>query len=316
MNVWRNTNGPIFIVGAPRSGTTLLQYMLRSHPRISLPTGETHFIVPLYRERAGFGDLTQPENVRRVLEEMHRRNAGFLDTDLHGIRFHVDDLVDRFVAEKRTTIPDLVRGLLETNAVGEGKVRWGDKTPYYVLHLPTVLEMFPDAQIIHIIRDGRDCALSMFNRRHDFSVYNTYSAATYWAHYVETGQRHGRALNRDKYLEIRYEDLVREPVSVVRRICTFLHEEYDEAVVNFKKSGEAGKTPLLQQPIQKDNAEKWRRAMSARQIRTFEAAAGEVLRANGYPILTSTNPLSGPFQVLYRVHNELAARLHRTSTNR
>ena len=88
-------DGPIFIVGAPRSGTTLLQYMLRSHPRISLPTGESHFIVPLYRNTAMFGDLTKIENVRAVLVEMYRRSADFLDTDLHGLKFDIDGCAKR-----------------------------------------------------------------------------------------------------------------------------------------------------------------------------------------------------------------------------
>ena len=151
-------NGPIFIIGAPRSGTTLLQYMLRSHPRISLPTGESHFIVPLYREAESFGDLQNQDNIRRVLNEMYRRNASFLDTDLHGLKFNTDVLSQQLHQQGMTTIPQLIRAVMELNAKGEGKQRWGDKTPYYSLHVPLIMEMFPDAQILHIIRDGRDCA--------------------------------------------------------------------------------------------------------------------------------------------------------------
>ncbi|MDV7391231.1 sulfotransferase, partial [Arthrospira platensis SPKY1] len=77
---------PIFIVGAPRSGTTLLQYMLRSHPEISLPTGESHFLVPLYRDQNAYGDLSRVENITRVLEAMEAQSASFLHTDLHGLR--------------------------------------------------------------------------------------------------------------------------------------------------------------------------------------------------------------------------------------
>lgn len=83
------TNRPIFIVGAPRSGTTLLQYILRSHPGISMPTGESHFMIPLYRNAGKFGDLRQIENVRRVLHEMYRISANFLDTDLQGMKFDI-----------------------------------------------------------------------------------------------------------------------------------------------------------------------------------------------------------------------------------
>jgi hypothetical protein len=80
-------NSPIFVVGSPRSGTTLLQYMLLSHPDISLPTGESPFFIPLFRNEADYGDLNNPDNIRRVLERMYRQSADFLDTDLHGLRF-------------------------------------------------------------------------------------------------------------------------------------------------------------------------------------------------------------------------------------
>jgi hypothetical protein len=88
-------NGPIFVVGAPQSGTTLLQRMLRSHPRISSPTGESHFFIPLYRNRERYGDLREKANLRRVLEEMYRIAPDFLDTDLHGMRFDIKALTKR-----------------------------------------------------------------------------------------------------------------------------------------------------------------------------------------------------------------------------
>lgn len=200
--------GPVFIVGAPRSGTTLLQYRLRNHPRISLPTGESHFFIPLYRNQHQFGDLSHLENVRSVLEAMYRQNREFLETDLHGLQFDIDNLARELHAEHRQTIPSIITGLFEKNARGEGKARWGDKTPYYVLHIPKLLEWFPNAQIVHLIRDGRDVALSLMGRKHDFRIYNAYCAAEYWKRYVDQGREFGQALNKDCYYEIRYEDLL------------------------------------------------------------------------------------------------------------
>ena len=79
--------------------------MLRSHPRISLPTGESHFIVPLYKEAESFGDLQDLGNIRRVLNEMYRRNASFLDTDLHGLAFDTEILARKLQTLRVTTIP-------------------------------------------------------------------------------------------------------------------------------------------------------------------------------------------------------------------
>ena len=202
------TSSPIFIVGAPRSGTTLFQYMLRSHPNISLPTGESHFFIPLLRNADSFGDLNEVKNIKKVLQTMYTQSADFLDTDIHGISFDIERLSNEFKQEGRNSIASIISGLFEKNALGEGKQRWGDKTPYYVLHMKTILNKFPNAQFIHLIRDGRDCALSMFDRKHDFGVYNTFFAAKYWDIYIELGRQMGQELGNKTYHEIHYEDLI------------------------------------------------------------------------------------------------------------
>jgi hypothetical protein len=301
-------DSPIFVVGAPRSGTTLLQRMLRSHPRISSPTGESHFFIPLFTRADEFGDLREKENVRRVLQEMYRIRPDFLDTDLHGMKFDVDALTDAFHGAGVRTIPQLLSLLMETNARGEGKARWLDKTPYYVLHLPKIRRMFPSAQIVHIIRDGRDAVLSMMERRHDIRVYNTYHGAKLWQQYVEAGHNDGMALGPEAYLEIRYEDLITEPAETVRKVCGFLNEEFSESVIHFQKSSDPKtKTPLLKQDLQSSNREKWRGRMSPWQIRVFESAAGDTLKHFNYPTETDCRPLPLPYRGACRLHNQLWA---------
>ena len=303
--------GPVFIVGAPRSGTTLLQYILRSHPALSLPTGESHFFIPLIRREAEFGNLTKLENVKHVLQAMYAQSAEFLMTDLHGLKFDIGRLAEEFVQEGRHTMKDLIAGLFEKNAAGEGKSRWGDKTPYYVLHMPKLINWWPNAQFIHIVRDGRDVALSLFDRRHDFRVYNTYFAAKYWEQYVEIGREQGQKLPTGHYLEIRYEDILSDQAGSLERICHFLHEEYSDSLLEFKKAGIAGKTPLLQKPVQKDNQDKWRTAMTAGQIELFESAAGESLNKFGYALTSSARRKPLLIRALYRVHNSVLSRWYR-----
>jgi len=298
--------GPIFIIGAPRSGTTLLQYMLRSHPRISFPTGESHFMVPLYRESASFGDLRMPENMRRLLVDIYRRSADFIDSELHGLKFEVDVLAEKFCKQNLSNVPAVIRGLMELNAHGEGKLRWGDKTPYYSLHVPLIMEMFPDAQIIHILRDGRDCALSMLERGKDLDIHNIYHATRIWKQYVDAGQAAGRLLDSSQYYEFRYEDLLQRQLDVVSGLCDFLGEEFSESVINYRKASGSGKTPLLRKPIQAGNSEKWKNRMSRRQIRMFECIAGDTLTANGYTVTTAKESLSRSVIVFYEVHQRLS----------
>jgi hypothetical protein len=299
------TKGPVFIVGAPRSGTTLLQYRLRRHPNISLPTGESHFVVPLCDNEKSFGDLSKRDNVRAVLNAMYKQSAEFLDTDLHGVRFDIEKLTDEFCSEGRTTMPSLISGVFEKNARGEGKARWGDKTPYYVLHIPKLLEWFTGAQIIHIIRDGRDVALSLLGRKDDFGVYNFYMAAKYWQQYVDVGQRDGGKLANDRYLEITFEDLLEDEVSTYERVCDFLGEPFDESMLKVKPSRDPGKTPLVHGPINQANKEKWRLRMTPWQTRLFESVAGGTLSRVGYRLHAKSVTLPLPLRGAYRWHNLL-----------
>lgn len=301
----KSRSGPLFIVGAPRSGTTMLQYRLRNHPRISLPTGESHFFIPLYRSQDNYGDLSQPENIRRVLQAMYAQSRNFLETDLHGLKFNIDELANELFAEGRHTMPEIISGIFEKNAQGEGKARWGDKTPYYVMHIPKLLEWFPNAQIVHLIRDGRDVALSLFGRKHDFHVYNTYFAAEYWESYLERGRAAGRQLAPNQYLELRYEDFLAQPEETMKVLCEFLGEDYSAELFEVKPIDNPSKTPLVHRPLKADNAGKWRSKMTAWQVRAFESVAGKTLIEFGYELMTPGKPPTLPEKAAYRMHNRL-----------
>ncbi|MCH9670730.1 MAG: sulfotransferase [Gammaproteobacteria bacterium] len=305
------TDSPIFIVGAARSGTTLLQYMVRSHPRISLPTGESHFIVPMLQRAAEFGDLSREENITRVLEAIYARHRYFLDDELHGVKFAVPSMASALVERGVTDMTSLIDGIFQVNAAGEGKSRWGDKTPYYALHLERLLDAYPDAQVIHIVRDGRDCALSMLERKFDLRIFNIHEAAEIWMQYVCAAREAGKKFGPERYFEFRYEDLTKDPETTMRAICAFLNEEYSDETVNYRKAADSGdgplKTPLLQQPVQSQNSEKWRSNMSSWDQRIFESVAGDVLIDSGYS-LSKPDPEPLLFPVVstaYKVHGRL-----------
>ena len=297
-------DNPVFIVGAARSGTTLLQYMLRSHPELSLPTAESHFFIPFYKRRSEFGDLTQLKNLQAFLEEVYTFRKIFFDEDVHGIEFNVQELATEFHHAGISTIPDIISAIFQKNATAEGKLRWGDKTPYYILHLETLLEMFPNAQVIHLIRDGRDCAVSMLERKWDLKIFNTYHAAYTWNKYVQAGKTFGQR-HPKHYFEIRYEDILNQPEVSIKNLCGFLDITFDDSVINFKKSDGSGKTPLLQQPLQKNNQAKWKDKLSQKQLSIFEALAGETLTSCGYELFAPDPHLSKPDWFINEIHIRL-----------
>ncbi|MGY6274697.1 sulfotransferase family protein [Methylomonas sp. MgM2] len=299
-----NLNPPIFIVGAPRSGTTLLQYMLKSHPEISLPSGESHFFIPFYQRRAEFGDLKIKANLSSLLSEIYQAKRDFFDDDFHGIKFDIEKLAEQIHNNKISTVPGVISALFQLNAQAEGKTYWGEKTPYYILHLNTIMEMFPTARIVHIIRDGRDCGLSMLARRWDLRVFNIYHAAYIWNKYVNSGIDFGKN-NPNIYFELKYESLLSSPQTVFQELCRFLNIEYSESLINFKKSSETGKTPLLTQPLNRENRQKWKRRMSPKQTKIFEAIAGPTLSRCGYEVSNLPHKLSKPDWFVNEAHIRL-----------
>lgn len=307
MNAAVQPRGPVFIVGAPRSGTTMLQYILDDLEDLSFPTGESHFIVPMHRNQASFTDLASPAGMQQLLRTLHDFNAEFLDTDLHGIKFDIPKLAEILLAENRTSVRNVITGIFEHNARGMNKSRWGDKTPYYALHLDRILEWWPDAQFIHLIRDGRDVALSLFGRAHDFSAYNIYYAAQYWQKYVDACRIQGRRLPAGQYLEIRYEDVLMDKEAAIRTICDFLGERWMP-----QKHAENESAPALNlKNVRQDNQGKWRRSLTGWKIRVFESEAGATLAQCGYPLETRPRRLPLPLRALYRLHNDWSIRFYR-----
>lgn len=146
---------PIFVVGCPRSGTTLLQLMLHAHPRIAIPP-ETRFLLEAYRDRHRFGDLRRPAN-RRALAHfiVNRPQTRFFDLGLDP-----QAMISEIVASP-PTLGSAIGAVFRSYSERFGKPRWGDKRPAYVNNLDVIRRLFPDAQIIHIVRDGRDCVASL-----------------------------------------------------------------------------------------------------------------------------------------------------------
>ncbi len=269
---------PIFIVGCPRSGTTLLRNLLRSHPRLSFPR-ETHFIPQLYQ---AYGDPANQAEARRLTDVflkllwIRRWKCRFNESALVACRSYADMIDELFQTWMRT----------------EGKQRWGDKTPQNILHIPTLAAIFPHAQFIHVFRDGRDVAHSLIT--FPYGPENWFTAASYWRSLVSAGRQAGAALPKTTYIEVNYEALVGDVEATLRRLCDFLNEPFDPAMLlqNLLPNEErAHRIPAFrpftggfngQPAIVKENVAKWKTNATLRQRILFESVAGDLLRELGY----------------------------------
>lgn len=276
---------PIFIVGCPRSGTTLLQLMLHAHPRIAIPP-ETRFLVPAYRERARFGDLTTADG-RRSLAEFITRRRTFRDLGI----------------PRRETIAQIVAGpptvgsalaiVLSAYARRFDKPRWGDKRPGHFQDIDVLLKLFPDAQIVHLVRDGRDCVASL--KRMPWFDEDSIAAMVLWVRAIDACERFGRKLGSRSYFQLRYEDLVTDPEPPLRELCAYLGEEFDPAMTQpASVAGNAvpqrktwhhrtGKAVDPSAVGHGSGLEPWERNL-------MDAVAGRRLRALGYPVEGATAP--------------------------
>jgi hypothetical protein len=214
---------PIFVGGCPRSGTTLLQLMLHSHPRIAIPP-ETRFVQRTFRRRERFGDLSKPANRRRLAKSI----ANYKGTKLHELR------LDRAAVNKRImaappTVGSAIGTVFQMYAERYDKPRWGDKRPLYILQLEMIMRLFPDAQIIHLVRDGRDCVSSL--KTMPWWKQSSTAAMALWAATIDAGKAAEAKYGPDTYYRVSYEQLVSDPEPELRGMCQFLGEEFDEAML-------------------------------------------------------------------------------------
>lgn len=269
---------PIFIVGCPRSGTTLLRNLLRSHPHLSFPH-ETHFIPQIYE---AYGDPANEQEARRLTDVLLR---------LKWIRNWKCDF-DESALRSCRSYAAMIDQMFQTWARKEGKPRWGDKTPSNVLHMHTLRTIFPQAKFIHCYRDGRDVARSLISAPH--GPENWFTAALQWKKLVQTGRQTGATFPKGTYTEVRYETLLNDSEGTLRQVCEFLEEPFDSALLtqNALPSEErvrrvaafhpfsGGYKP--QSPIVKDNTNKWKTKVTPQQRIVFESVAGDLLRELGY----------------------------------
>jgi hypothetical protein len=282
------------IVGSPRSGTTLLRFMLDAHPDMAIPP-ETGFL-PGVANLTDAGDALRDAFFRLVTTTPAEAPA-WADFGIDADAFH------RELMRIQPFGPaDGVRAFYRMYADRFGKPRYGEKTPLYGRHLAVIEKLLPEAHFIHIIRDGRDVAVSL--RRHWFSPGRDIATqARYWRDNVAAARQQGAVCRH--YREILYEDLLRDTERTLRPLCEFLKLPFTPSMLDYhlrtpqrlrehkarlRIDGSVvvdQETRLRQQemttkPPDTDRIGAWKTAFTGAECAEFGAIAGSLLSELGY----------------------------------
>jgi len=304
---------PIIVAGFPRSGTTMLQLMLHAHPRLAIPP-ETRFVLEGYQRRHSFGDLRDPAR-RRELATWIVSKKTFRDLGLDR-----EQIAEEIVAAP-PTLGSAYGVVFRGYARRFDKPRWGDKRPAYVHNLDVMKALFPDVQIVNIVRDGRDAVSSLMEM--PWNKHDIYQAVASWNIAVDRARAAARRLGPDSFYELRYEKLVSDPEGELRGLCAFLSEEFDPAmtepanVATVAVPKRKAWHERTHSAVTKARVGSWQDRLEPWQAELCEAAMASRLRSLGYELSGTPRlpvrhlmrylpqslrgPLSGPKRAALRV---------------
>ncbi len=283
-----------FVVGLTRSGTTLLRMMLDAHRELTIPP-ETHFVPDLIEAARDGGGAP-------AMLEALTSNRTWADFGIDA-----DEMRTRLERVGRGDAAAAVRAFFDAYAERQGKPRWGDKTPAYMLSVQRIGRALPESRFVHLIRDGRDVALSQRARALNEQPPPAEQAAR-WVKRIHKSREQALSLKGPRYVEARYEDLVRDPEVTLRRVCEFIELPWDVGMLSYHERAaerleemagglravgehseqEAGyridnHAPTTRPP-DPSKLDKWKREMAPEDVEAYESVAGALLAELGYEV--------------------------------
>jgi hypothetical protein len=279
---------PFFVIGCPRSGTTLLQVLIDANSSFAIPP-ESHIFERFLPVIAGYGNLEQKNNLLKltshILKDMPVRKWGLTCTP--------EELIRQM---KSCDVNDVIRSFFEEYCTKVGKSNWGDKTPQHIFFLFQIKELYPDAHFVFLVRDGRDVAES--TKRVYIGPKSISAIAQRWKKYITLMNAFTGSVSQEQCILVRYEDLVSDPETTRKRILHFLGEIncrevscdslLDQSEVGRVYTKKKSLHSSLKEGVTTNKIGRFKVALSPREVEIFECIAGKELSQFGYERLFAT----------------------------
>ena len=270
---------PVFVVGMPRSGTTLLSRLLGAHPGLVMAP-ETHYFTRCWTGVPVADTADALRMLDRLFQQPGVQDMALTPEEKARVRDHVQSAPD-------PTHGDVLRALLDTYAARSGAPAWGEKTPDHLRFVPEMTRQFPEAVVVAIVRDPRDVCLSLQSM--PWSRATLPEQAWTWRTYARLVEQY-RHDYEGRFYALRYEDLIAEPKASLRDVCAFLGTSFQSVMLGEQEEDmtqpfDAEREPWKAKstrPIDASNREKWRTQMPEAERVIVERIAGRWLAANGY----------------------------------
>lgn len=283
-------DSPIFVVGPPRSGTTLTAKILGKHPNLFMP-GETHFFDDVYLDRERLGETFSSESKSRILDKLKSIYGRYNEP---GDQVRVDRLmadcgrVDQMLQSWRS-YKEVLSSFMEVQMSDAGKVRWGNNTPRDIFHMRTILSFYPEAKIIVCIRDIRDFLLSYKGKWKQArtgeierlrKLYHPITTSLLWKSSIRQIHWLRVEVRSENLLILPYERLVQEPELTVREICTMIGEEFEPGMLDV--DGHNSSHSVEEKGIFNTSLGRWKQDLAPEEVWLAQAIAGTEMRDFGY----------------------------------
>ena len=237
-----NCNDPIFIIGTPRSGTTLTAKILGLHSRIFMP-GETHFFDDIYFRRSKLGNPTDENARQNIIDRLSSLYDRYNEpTD----QLRVNSLIenDNFkqkLFESGSSYQNLFSTFMSIQMQTVSKYRWGNNAPRDIFNIDMILQFYPNAKILVCVRDIRAFLLSYkgkwritreSNKERIRKLYHPVITTMLWKASMRKLRYVEQLVPKENFMIVRYEDLVTKPEKMVSDICNIVEEKFEHQMLN------------------------------------------------------------------------------------